>query len=105
MQKTKRHLETIVNHERIRELIEESGGYPGRVKREDLDAETEASEGDKNSERVLWIDFGDNEHFEPLGWEEFFDSFEHENLALLYHEDADDQGHLFEFVDRDQLKQ
>jgi hypothetical protein len=65
------------DHEEIRRWAEEHGGRPARVK----------GTGDPG---VLRIDFpggaGEGE-LEPISWEEWFDAFDRNNLALLYQEE------------------
>jgi hypothetical protein len=64
---------TTTEHDAIRQWAEAHGGKPAVVKGTD----------------VLRIDFpggaGEDE-LEPVSWEEWFDRFEQNNLALLYQE-------------------
>jgi hypothetical protein len=64
---------TTTDHDAIRQWAEAHGGKPAVVKGTD----------------VLRIDFpggaGEDE-LEPVSWEEWFDRFERNNLALLYQE-------------------
>ena len=69
---------TTTDHSTIRRWAEERGGKPARVK----------GTGGAGDAGLLRLDFGEPEDsLEPVTWEEFFDTFDSSNLALLY-EDA-----------------
>jgi hypothetical protein len=69
------------DHETIRKWVQERGGKPARVKRT----------GDKQDPGIIRIDFpgysGDGS-LEEISWEEFFEKFEDNRLALLYQEET-----------------
>jgi hypothetical protein len=69
---------TTTDHEEIRRWVEEHGGRPATVR----------GTGD-DEPGVLTFDFpggaGDDD-LEPISWEEFFDKFEANGLALVYQE-------------------
>jgi hypothetical protein len=70
---------TTTDHEEIRRWVEEHGGKPARVR-------GTGGDGDLG---VLRIDFPQGtgeDQLEPISWEEWFDAFEKNNLALLYQE-------------------
>jgi hypothetical protein len=71
------------NHDEIRTWVEEREGQPARVK----------GTGDDDSPGVLRIDypgFSGEDTLEPITWEEFFEAFDENNLAFLYHEQTKD---------------
>lgn len=75
---------TTTNHEFIRRWAEERGGRPGRVK---------GTGGSRGAEDpgILRIDFpgwGGEESLEPISWEEFFEHFDENGLALVYQEET-----------------
>jgi hypothetical protein len=72
--------EATIDHQAIREWAEARGGHPSRVK----------GTGGKDDAGLLRIDFGEpEENLEPISWEEFFDTFEENGLALIYQDDPD----------------
>ena len=72
--------ETTTDHAVIRKWAEARGGRPARVK----------GTGEGDDAGLLRLDFGEpEENLEPIGWEEFFDTFEESGLAFVY-EDAPD---------------
>ncbi|NOJ42158.1 hypothetical protein [Bradyrhizobium australiense] len=78
---------TTTNHESIRRWAEERGGTPATVKR--------TKEGDEPG--VLRLDFEPrDESLEPIGWDEFFEKFDKEDLAFL-HQDRTESGQLSRF--------
>lgn len=67
------------DHETIKNWVEERDGRPARV------------EGAENGgEGVLRVDFTDDESLEPISWDDFFDAFEENDLALVYQEETDE---------------
>jgi hypothetical protein len=71
--------EKITNHDRIREWAEQRGGRPALVK------DTE----DRKGGGVLRFDFdGKDDSLEEIPWEQFFDVFERNGLALLEQEET-----------------
>jgi len=84
---------TTTDHKKIRKWVEERGGRPTRVK---------GTEG-KDGSGILRFDFAEpDEKLEEISWEEFFQTFEDRELALLYQDKtADDQtSRFFKFVHR-----
>ncbi|HKE59331.1 MAG TPA: hypothetical protein VKB46_21630 [Pyrinomonadaceae bacterium] len=84
------------SHETIRRWVEERGGHPACVK------------GTKKSGSigVLRIDypgFSGEETLEPVTWEEFFQTFDSNNLAFLYQNETKDgkQSRFSKLIDRD----
>ena len=64
------------DHDEIRRWVEERGGHPARVKRT----------GRKNDPGILRIDFpgfSGEDTLEEIEWDEFFEWFERNNLAML----------------------
>lgn len=66
------------DHEEIREWVEERDGQPAHV------------EGTGNGgDGLLRIDFdGGDDNLEPIPWDEFFEAFEENDLALVYQEET-----------------
>jgi hypothetical protein len=84
---------TITDHDEIRKWAEERGGRPARVK----------ATADKNGGGVLRFDFGDKDDaLEEIGWDEFFEIFEENDLALLEQDETKDgeQSRFSKFVQR-----
>jgi len=66
---------STTDHDEIRRWAEENGGKPARVAGSDVALRIDFP-GDDEPEEVL----------EQISWEEFFDTFEQENLVFLYNE-------------------
>jgi hypothetical protein len=85
---------TTTDHKAIRKWAEERGGKPARVKGTE----------DRSGEGILRFDFAEpDEKLEKISWEEFFETFEDRQLALL-HQDKTADGNtsrFFKFVRRD----
>ena len=72
------------DHDEIRRWIEDRDGMPTRVK-------------DSGDGGILRVDFGrPEEALENIGWEEFFEIFEKNDLAFL-HQDKTADGKLSRF--------
>jgi hypothetical protein len=73
------HSKTTTNHEEIRKWAEERNGKPSHVKRT----------GGAHDAGILRIDFpgysGEGK-LEEISWEEFFEKFDEQGLALVYQE-------------------
>ena len=82
------------DHDEIRQWVEERGGQPARVK-------------GTNLLRIDYPGFTGGDTLEPLGWEEFFEVFDKNNLVFLYQEQTKDGGEsrFSKFVDRDSVDQ
>ncbi len=74
---------TTTDHDTIRRWAEERGGHPAAVR----------GTGGGEDPGIIRIDFpgfGGEEKLEKIGWEEFFDKFESNNLAFVYQEKTKD---------------
>ena len=86
---------TTTDHATIRHWAEQRDGHPATVK-------ATASDGPG----ILRIDFPGyrgEESLERIGWEEFFDAFEKNELAFLYQEQTDEgeTSRFCKFIDRE----
>lgn len=80
--------QTTTDHDVIRRWTEDRGGRPATVKR---------TAGEEPG--ILRIDFpgySGEESLEKIGWDDFFDKFEEQDLAFLDQETTDD-GELSRF--------
>lgn len=87
--------QTTTNHDEIREWVEERDGQPAYV---------EDTENGNNG--VLRIDFpnqGDDDDLDDISWDEFFETFEENDLAFLYQKETSDgdTSYFNKFVSRD----
>jgi hypothetical protein len=83
----------ITDHDEIRTWAEERGGRPARV----------ADTAGKGGGGVLRFDFGEkDDRLEEISWEEFFEIFDDNELALLEQEETKDgkQSRFSKFVNR-----
>jgi hypothetical protein len=84
---------TTTDHAAIRRWAEERGGKPTRVKgTEDL-----------NGEGILRFDFAEpDDKLEEISWEQFFQTFDDRELALLHQDETSDGkvSRFFKFVRR-----
>jgi hypothetical protein len=82
------------DHQAIRRWIETHNGHPSVVR---------ATQGRrKESAGLLRVDFGTpEESLEEISWDDFFDTFEQNNLAFLYQDEKDSRFH--KFVNRDSV--
>ena len=72
--------QTTTEHQTIRKWAEARGASPARVK----------GTGGAKDVGLLRLDFGEpEESLDAITWEEFFEQFEHDNLALLYQDEPD----------------
>lgn len=68
------------DHDEIRAWVEERDGHPARV-------EGTGEDGDG----LLRIDFDEaDEDLERIDWDEFFEAFEANDLALVYQDETDE---------------
>ncbi|HEY1008138.1 MAG TPA: hypothetical protein VGD92_13185 [Sphingobacteriaceae bacterium] len=87
---------TTHDHREIRRWAEERGGVPARIK----------GTGDSEDEGVLRIHFPENseddDRFEQIEWEDFFEKFDENKLDFLYQDKkADGETSTFhKFVKR-----
>jgi hypothetical protein len=71
------------DHEAIRRWAEQRGARPARVK----------DTGGKDDPGVLRLDFGDPDpSLEEISWDEFFEKFEENELALLLQDKTESGG-------------
>jgi hypothetical protein len=69
------------DHEEIRRWAEERGGRPSRVR----------DTGGKGGPGILRIDFNEpDESLEEISWDEFFEAFDDNELALLHQDKTED---------------
>ena len=84
---------TTTDHDEIRRWAEERGGRPATAKGTESGGEP----------GVLRFDFNEpEESLQEISWDEFFDKFEKEKLALLYQEERKDgsESRFFKLVNR-----
>lgn len=87
---------TTTDHDTIRQWAEARGGVPVSV------AQTDRGGGPG----VLRIDFpdrGDEEDFDRISWDAFFEAFEENDLAFLYQEETKggEESRFCKLVNRD----
>jgi hypothetical protein len=84
------------DHQAIRRWIETHDGHPSVVR---------ATQGrKKGSAGLLRVDFGTpEESLAEVSWDEFFDTFERNNLAFLYQDETASRFH--KFVSRDSIEE
>lgn len=87
--------QTTTDHQTIRRWIEARNGHPSVVR---------ATEGTRRgSAGLLRVDFDEPEDaLEQIGWDDFFDTFDTNNLAFLYQNEKDSRFH--KFVNRDAVE-
>ena len=87
------------NHNEIRKWVEARGGHPARVK----------GTGDGDGSGVLRIDYpgfsGEN-RLEEITWDDFFETFEANNLAFLYQNETKDgeESRFSKLIEREKGK-
>ena len=87
---------TTTDHEEIRRWVEEHGGRPVTVR----------GTGNGDDAGVLRIDFpggSGTDSLEPISWDEWFEKFDENGLALLYQEEkaSGEDSTFFKLVSRD----
>ncbi|MEK8090732.1 hypothetical protein [Thermithiobacillus plumbiphilus] len=70
---------TTTNHEEIRKWAESRGGHPARVR-----GTGSKPEEDPGLLRIDFPGYSGKDSLEEISWDEFFDKFEENKLALLY---------------------
>jgi hypothetical protein len=88
---------TTTDHEEFRHWVEEHGGAPARVR---------GTEDEGSGTGVLRIDFpggAGEEQLEHISWDEWFETFDKNNLAALYQERkaSGEESTFFKLVRRD----
>lgn len=73
---------TTVDHDEIRRWVESRGGAPARVKK--TGRRGGAAARDPGILRVDFPGFSGEKTLEHIGWDEWFDAFEKNQLAFLY---------------------
>jgi hypothetical protein len=88
---------TTTDHDEIRRWAEERNASPARVKNTGLD------EDDTGIIRLDFPGYSGEESLEEISWEEFFDAFEDNNLALVYQEEtaSGEKSNFNKLVSRD----
>ena len=83
------------DHNEIQTWVEALGGHPARVKG------TEDG-GGSGMLRIDYPGYSGEETLETIGWNEFFEGFEENNLAFLYQEEtkAGDESRFSKLIDR-----
>jgi ferritin-like metal-binding protein YciE len=77
--KSSRGSTTTTDHEEIRRWAEERGGKPACVK-------GTGGKGDTGMIRLDFPGYSGSESLQEIGWDEFFEKFDENNLALVYQE-------------------
>ena len=91
--------QTTIDHDEIREWIEEREGRPSVV------ADTADDDDDESEGAILRVDFGDKDDgLEEVDWDEFFEIFEDSELAFLFQEETKSGkvSRFHKFVARDE---
>jgi hypothetical protein len=84
-----------VDHDEIRRWVESRGGYPARVK-------GTGRPGDAGLLRIDYPGFRGEDTLERIGWADWFDTFEENNLALVRSEDP--RNRFAKLVSRDTVQ-
>lgn len=87
---------TTTDHDEIREWVEDRDGQPAYV-------ET-TEHGDSGMLRIDFPDQDDeDENLDDISWDEFFETFEDNDLAFLYQEETSDNdtSYFSKFVSRE----
>lgn len=87
--------QTTTDHNTIRRWAEARGGVPAHVRQEGEDS---------GILRIHFPGFGEDEQtFEEISWNEFFEQFEENNLAFLYQEETKegDESRFFKLISRE----
>src|SRR5579884_3131461 len=90
---------TTTDHEAIRKWVEARGGCPARVKRT-------GSGGDPGILRIDFPGFSGQQSLESISWDEFFQWFDKNQLALIYQDRTSNgkQSRFNKLVSRDNPK-
>jgi len=90
---------TTTDHDEIRRWAEERGGRPAAV-------QGTGSDGDPGILRIEFPDYAeaDDDNLVEISWDEWFDAFEQNELALLYQEETPDgdESRFSKLVSRDE---
>lgn len=87
------------DHNKIKSWVNAREGKPAAVK-------TTSTENETGILRINFPGFSESANLQEISWDEFFKTFENENLAFLYQEELSggDESRFFKFVDREQNK-
>lgn len=87
---------TTTDHDTIRAWAEQRGGVPVTVR---------GTGGDEGSGvlRIHFPDRSEDDAFEEISWEAFFEAFEANDLAFLYQDETKDgeESRFFKFISRE----
>ena len=85
-----------IDHDEIRNWVEERGGFPARVKETD-------KQGKGGVLRIDYPGFAGEERLEKISWEEFFAAFDQNKLAFLYQNqlESGETSRFSKLIDRD----
>lgn len=89
---------TTIDHDEIRAWAEARGGRPSVVR-----ATEGARDGDAPHEGILRFDFREpDDALDEIDWDDFFETFEDRELALLHQDETNDgsTSRFFKFVRR-----
>ena len=86
---------TTTDHDEIREWVEERDGSPAYVE--------STEDGDSGLLRIDFPDQDDEERLDDISWDEFFETFEENDLAFLYQDEGGDgeTSYFCKFVSRE----
>jgi hypothetical protein len=87
---------TTVDHDEIREWVEDRGGFPAHVRR------TGDNEGDLGVLRIDYPGFTGTDTLERIDWDPWFEAFDSNKLAFLYQDEGDSR--FSKLVDRGSVK-
>jgi hypothetical protein len=80
---------TTTDHKKIQKWVDDRGGKPSRVK----------GTGDKNDDggllRIDYPGYSGEGTLEEISWEEFFETFDENELAFLYQDEKDSRFSKF----------
>jgi hypothetical protein len=72
---------TTTNHDTIKQWVESRGGFPATVR-------STKEDGEPGILRIDFPGYSGQDSLERIEWDEFFDKFEENDLALLYQEET-----------------
>ena len=90
---------TTTDHDEIRQFVESKGGQPACVR-------GTGGGGDVGLLRIDFPGFTGEDKLQPISWEEFFEKFDEQNLAMIYQEQTKDgrPSNFVKLVSRDNAK-
>ena len=88
--------QTTTDHDEIREWVEERDGQPSYVE--------STEDGDSGLLRIDFPDDDGDDDLDDISWDEFFETFEENDLAFLYQDGTDDgdTSYFCKFVSREE---